>query len=89
MESYKFISPPCSSLEIESFIKSISCTFDLSISGRFMLKDVDTNMITSGINLQIDELNKENELELYSKLEILKKHILSFIKSDDSSYVSM
>lgn len=88
MENYKFISPPCSSLEIDSFIKSISSTFDLSISGRFMLKDVDTNMITSGINLQIDELNKENE-ELYSKLEILKTHILSFIKSDDSSYVSV
>ena len=36
MENYKFISPPCSSEEVDSFIKSIN-TFDLSISGKFVL----------------------------------------------------
>ena len=36
-----------------------------------MLKDVDENMITSGVNLQIDDLNRENKL-LLDKLEILK-----------------
>ena len=77
MESYKFVTPPCSSEECESFIKSINSTFDLSVSGKFMLKDVDTNMITSGINIQIDELNKQNDL-LFSKLEIIKEHILGF-----------
>ena len=38
MENYKFISPPCSSEEVDSFIKSINSTFDLSINGKFMLK---------------------------------------------------
>ena len=88
MENYKFISPPCSSEEVDSFIKSINSTFDLSISGKFMLKDVDTNMITTGINTQIDELNKKNEL-LFSKLEIIKEHILGFLKSEDESYVTI
>jgi DNA mismatch repair protein MutS len=88
MESYKFVTPPCSSEECESFIKSINSTFDLSVSGKFMLKDVDTNMITSGINIQIDELNKQNDL-LFSKLEIIKEHILGFLKSDDESYVGI
>lgn len=88
MENYKFISPPCSSEEIDSFIKSINSTFDLSISGKFMLKDVDTNMITTGINTQIDELNRKNDF-LFSKLEIIKEHILSFLKSEDESYVTI
>ena len=88
MENYKFISPPCSSEEVDSFIKSINSTFDLSISGKFMLKDVDTNMITSGINTQIDELNRKNVL-LFSKLEIIKEHILGFLKSEDESYVTI
>ena len=88
MESYKFITPPCSSDEINSFLASINSTFDLSISGRFMLKDVDENMITSGVNLQIDDLNRENKL-LLDKLEILKNHILSFFKSDEKSFVTI
>lgn len=88
MESYKFITPPCSSDEINSFLASINSTFDLSISGRFMLKDVDENMITSGVNLQIDDLNRENKL-LLDRLEILKNHILSFFKSDEKSFVTI
>ncbi len=53
-----------------------------------MLKDVDENMITSGVNLQIDDLNRENKL-LLDKLEILKNHILSFFKSDEKSFVTI
>ncbi len=53
-----------------------------------MLKDVDTNMITSGINIQIDELNKQNDL-LFSKLEVIKETYFRFLKSDDESYVGI
>ncbi|MDX4058255.1 DNA mismatch repair protein [Aliarcobacter skirrowii] len=88
MENYKFVTPPCSSEEINIFLNSINTTFDLSVSARFMLKDVDTNMITSGINSLIDELNKENE-ELFSKLELLQNHILSFFKTDEKSFVTI
>ncbi len=88
MESYKFLNPPCSSEEIEIFLKSINSTFDLSISARFMLKDVSQNMITSGINAQIDELNLQNE-KLYSKLELLREHILSFLDGKDDNFVNI
>lgn len=88
MENYKFISPPCSSADLSLFIQAIDSTFDLSISGKYMLKDVDSNMISEGINTKIDDLNNQNEL-LYLKLEELKNHILSFMKSEDSSFVSI
>lgn len=88
MESYKFLTPPCSSDEIDIFLKSINSTFDLSISARFMLKDVSQNMITSGINAQIDELNLENK-NLYEKLELLREHILSFLDKKDDSFVNI
>ncbi|OCL84364.1 MutS-related protein [Arcobacter porcinus] len=88
MENYKFITPPCSSKEIDIFIESINSTFDLSTSARFMLKDIDTNMISGGINHKIDELNREN-IELFTKLEILKEHISSFFKTDENSFVTI
>jgi len=88
MENYKFITPPCSLAELEIFIESIDSTFDLSVSGKYMLKDVETNMICSGINHKIDELNKENG-KLYKKLEIIKNHILSFLSNKDQNYVSI
>ncbi|OCL92304.1 MutS-related protein [Aliarcobacter thereius] len=88
MENYKFITPPCSSKEIDIFIESINSTFDLSTSARFMLKDIDTNMISGGINHKIDELNKEN-IELFTKLELLKEHIKSFFKTDENSFVTI
>ncbi|KAB7887901.1 MutS-related protein [Poseidonibacter ostreae] len=88
MENYKFITPPCTSSELEQFIQSIDSTFDLSISGKYMLKDVEGNMVNSGINTQIDELNIQNDI-LYSKLELLKTHILSFVKTQDSNYVGI
>jgi len=88
MENYKFIIPPCSSADLSLFIQSISSTFDLKVSGKFMLKDIDSNMISQGINTQIDELNAQNEI-LYSKLEILREHILGFMKSEDRNFVSI
>ena len=56
MENYKFFTAPCSSAELQMFIDSIDSTFDLSISGKYMLKDVEANMICEGINTKIDEL---------------------------------
>ncbi|MGM0519561.1 MAG: MutS-related protein [Campylobacterota bacterium] len=89
MENYKFLTPPCSSAQIEQFVQSIDATFDLAISGKFMLKDVESNMICEGINTKIDELNKENE-QLFSKLETLKEHILKYLNTtSDSNFVSI
>ena len=57
MENYKFITPPCSSADLTLFIQSIDSTFDLSV-GKYMLKRcLMQNMIVTGINTQIDELN--------------------------------
>lgn len=88
MENYKFFEPPCSSSDLQIFIDSIDSTFDLSISGKYMLKDVEDNMISEGINSQIDELNIENQ-KLFSKLESIKAHILSFLKTSDSNFVGI
>ena len=88
MENYKFITPPCSLAQLQMFIDSIESTFDLSVSGKYMLKDVECNMVSAGINIQIDELNAQNE-ELYEKLELLKFHLLSFISTKDVNYVSI
>ncbi len=88
MNNYKFITPPCSLAELQMFIDSIESTFDLAVSGKYMLKDVEANMVCNGINTKIDELNKENEV-LFSKLELLRKHFLSFLNSNDSNFVSI
>ena len=88
MENYKFFEAPCTSAELQLFIDSIDSTFDLSVSGKFMLKDVEANMICEGINTQIDEYNRQND-ELYEKLYLLKKHILGFLKNNDDNYVSI
>jgi DNA mismatch repair protein MutS len=88
MENYKFITPPCSLAQLQMFIDSIESTFDLSVSGKYMLKDVEANMVCDGINHKIDELNKENE-KLYEKLELIKKHILGFLSSNDVNFVSI
>ncbi len=89
MENYKFIKAPCSSSELEQFIQSIDSTFNLSICGKYMLKDVEGNMVNDGINTQIDDLNIQNDI-LYSKLELLRTHILGFLNaSEDSNYVGV
>ena len=53
-----------------------------------MLKDVEANMICEGVNTQIDELNANNAA-LLDKLNILKQHILGFLKSSDDNFVSI
>ncbi len=88
MENYNFVQSPCSSAELQVFIESISNTFDLSISAKYMLKDVDANMIWQGINAQIDQLNEDNE-KLYTKLELVQNHIFSFMKSNDKNFVGI
>lgn len=88
MENYKFITPPCSLAQLQMFIDSIESTFDLAISGKYMLKDVESNMVCDGINHEIDELNRQNE-ELYSKLELIKNHILNLLNAKDSNFVSI
>ena len=88
MENYKFITPPCSLAQLQMFIDSIESTFDLAISGKYMLKDVESNMVCDGINHEIDALNKENE-KLYEKLELIKEHILKLLNAKDSNFVSI
>jgi DNA mismatch repair protein MutS len=60
MENYNFVKTPCSSEEIEIFLKTIDDTFDLPSCGKFMLKDIDSNIIASGIDSKIDTLLNEN-----------------------------
>jgi len=88
MENYNFVKTPCSSDDIEIFIKTIEETFDLSCSGKFMLKDIDSNMIAKGIDSKVDALIKNNEL-LEEKLDIFVEHILKFLKSDDKNLISV
>ena len=88
MENYNFVKPPCTSEEIEIFLKTIIETFDLTSCGKFMLKDIDTNIVSSGINSEIDRLLKEN-IELENKLSIFRDHILKFLKSTDQNLVSI
>jgi len=86
MENYNFVKPPCTSEEIEIFIKNIESTFDLSSCGKFMLKDIDSNIVARGIDSKIDALLKENEL-LENQLDIFRTHILKFLKSEDKNLV--
>ena len=86
MENYNFVKPPCSSAEIDIFIKTIDDTFDLSSCGKFMLKDIDSNIIAKGIDSKIDTLLKENRV-LEEKLDIFRTHILKFLKSEEKNLV--
>ena len=88
MEDYLFLKPPCSSGDIEVFIKQIEQTFEVNLAAKFMLKDINQNIIKKGINSEIDKLENENKI-LYDKLELIKKHILSYLENPDSSYVSI
>lgn len=86
MENYKFFQTPCSSDEIDIFLNQLNNTFDLDICSRFMLKDIEVNMIKPDTNSQIDQLVKEN-IELEKKLHIFKKHILQYLKNSDENFV--
>ena len=86
MENYHFVKAPCSSDDINIFLKSIEDTFDLSSSGKFMLKDIDSNIIALGIDSKIDALVNDNK-KLEEKLDIFRKHILKYLKSEDKNLV--
>jgi len=88
MENYNFVKPPCSSDDINQFLTNIENTFDLTNCGKFMLKDIDTNIIASGVNNKIDTLLKEN-IELENKLDIFRTHILKFLKSHDKNFITI
>ena len=88
MENYNFIKPPCSSGEINIFLQTIENTFDLNEASRFMLKDISSNIIKKDIDSKIDSLLNQNEL-LEKKLEIFQKHIMSFLNTSDTNYVSI
>ena len=88
MENYNFVKPPCSSDEINIFLKTIEETFDLTSCGKFMLKDIDSNIIASGIDSKIDTLLKQNN-ELEEQLDIFRTHILKFLKSEDKNLISI
>jgi len=88
MDEYNFLVPPCSDGDIDIFIKDIENRFDLDSCSKFMFKDIDTNLIKEGIDNRVDELIIENN-KLEEKLEVLKSHILTFFKSEDSSFVSI
>ncbi len=88
MENYNFFTSPCTSDEIEIFISQIKNTFNLDISGKYMLKDLECNMLKSNINATIDELMQENEV-LEEKLNIFKKHIIKFLPNSDGNFVNI
>ena len=88
MENYNFVKPPCSSNEINIFIKKIEETFDLATCGKFMLKDIDSNIIINGIDSKIDTLIDEN-IELENKLEVFREHILKFLKTEDKHFITI
>lgn len=88
MENYKFFQSPCTSDEIDIFMSTISSTFDLDISGKYMLKDLECNMIKPNINATIDELLKENQL-LEEKLNIFKDHITNLLPNSDGNFVNI
>ena len=88
MENYNFVKPPCSSEEINIFLKSIDDTFDLTNCGKFMLKDIDSNIVANGIDSKIDSLINDN-IKLENKLEIFREHILKFLKTDDKNFITI
>jgi DNA mismatch repair protein MutS len=88
MENYNFIKAPCSSDEVNIFMQTISGTFDLEQSARYMLKDISSNIIKQGVDDKIDKLLLEN-IKLEEKLNIFKTHILELMGSKDSNFVSI
>jgi len=88
MENYKFYQAPCSEAELNSFLSDIDTTFDLSSTGKFMLKDVNENMIKTGINPKIDYLVGCND-ELFCKLDIIRHTIVKLLGSDDMNLVQI
>ncbi len=88
MENYKFFTSPYSSEELQIFISQITNTFNLNICSKFMLKDIEINMINKNINGQIDTLVNEN-LNLIEQLNIFKIHILKYLNTSDTNFIQI
>jgi len=88
IKPYNFIDIPCSTDNLNLFIDSINSSFNLKLSAKFMLKDINENIINSGINPQIDELLTQNKI-LMDKLEIVRLHLLSFLSKSDNNFVNI
>ena len=88
IKPYNFIDTPCSKEDLRLFIDSINSSFNLELSAKFMLKDINENIINSGINSQIDELLAQNRV-LMNKLELIRVHILSFLTPSDSNFINI
>ncbi len=82
MKTHLFLEPPCEIQEIELFIKDINNSFYIKKAAKFMLKDININIIKPNNDSYIDKLEKENQ-ELYKKLELIKNHIASFLDNED------
>jgi DNA mismatch repair protein MutS len=88
MENYKFFKPPFASDELQVFITSIHNTFNLDVCAKYMLKDIEINMINTNVNAKIDALVDEN-IQLEEKLNVFKSHILKYLNSSDSNFVQI
>jgi DNA mismatch repair protein MutS len=88
MEDYNFIKPPCSSDDINIFLTTIEQTFDLQNASKFMLKDINENIIKENINPKIDKLLKQND-KLIDTLKIFQTHILELLQTSDTNYVDI
>lgn len=55
IKPFNFIDTPCGKDDLNLFIDSINSSFNLKLSAKFMLKDINENIINSGINPKIDQ----------------------------------
>ncbi len=85
VEEFNFIKPPCKSREIENFLQTIKSTFILDITGKYLLKDVEENLLQKNIHAQIDTLQEQN-VELLGKLQQIQRHIVSFFEKSDEGF---
>ncbi len=88
MESYHFMKAPCGSEEIDIFLSNIKKTFHIDIVGKYMLKDINENMICENIDTKIDLLLEENR-QLEKKLSLFQEHILDLLDTKDTNQVSI
>ncbi|MGM0623921.1 MAG: MutS-related protein, partial [Campylobacterota bacterium] len=88
VEQFNFIKPPCKQIDILNFTQTIESTFVLEQSGKFLTKDINTNIFKKDINAEIDTLCEQNTL-LLGKIEEIRRHIISFMGSNDANFVSI
>jgi DNA mismatch repair protein MutS len=88
IEEFNFLKPPCKQIDILNFTQTIESTFVLEQSGKYLLKDIATNIFKKDINAQIDDLCDKNTM-LLGKLEEIRRHITSFMSQGDANFVSI